>query len=57
MDKWPLRIVCAFSLFSSGMRQFDSALNSGSVGMALFWGFGGAISFLLAVIVLVQGVR
>ncbi len=57
MDKWPLRIVCAFSLFATGMRQFDSALNSGSVGMALFWGFGGAISFLLAVIVLVQGVR
>lgn len=57
MEKWSLRIVCAFSLFSSGMRQFDIALNSGSVGMAIFWGLGGAISFLLAVIVLVQGVR
>ena len=57
MEKWVMRAVCALALFNAGLRQFDTALQSGSIGLVLFWAFGGAISVLLAVIVLVQGVR
>lgn len=58
MEKWPLRICCALALFATSMRHAGFALDvMSTIPTAIFWAVSALISLILALIVLVQGVR
>lgn len=56
MEKWPLRLCCAFSFFSSAIRQVDHAVTASDASTQVFWAFGGLISLALVIVVLRKGV-